>query len=53
MKVFSYKGKTYQFSEDVTPPDSGEYRAVLVDGNNVRCESTFADGKVVKIEELN
>lgn len=53
MKVFTYKKKTYQFSEDVTPPENGEYRAVLVDGNNVRCELSFNDGKIVKIEELD
>lgn len=47
-----YNNKTYLFSEYIEPVDTGLYTAVLVDGNNVRCEIVWFNGKLREINEL-
>lgn len=47
-----YNNKTYLFSECIEPVNTGLYTAVLVDGNNVRCEIVWFNGELREINEL-
>lgn len=48
----NYNNKTYLFSEHIEPVGTGLYTAVLVDGNNVRCEIVWFNGELREINEL-
>lgn len=48
----NYNNKRYLFSEYIEPEDTGLYTAVLVDGNNVRCEIVWFNGELREINEL-
>lgn len=48
----NYNNKTYLFSEYIEPVDTGLYTAVLIDGNNVRCEIVWFNGELREINEL-
>lgn len=47
-----YNNKRYLFSEYIEPADTGLYTAVLIDGNNVRCEIVWFNGELREINEL-
>ena len=48
----NYNNKKYLFSEYIGPADTGLYTAVLIDGNNVRCEIVWFNGELREINEL-
>lgn len=47
-----YNNKTYLFSEYIEPAEVGLYTAVLVSGDNVRCEIVWFNGELREINEL-
>jgi len=53
MSSFTYKGKTYNFAQDVYINSNGKCVATLTDENNTTCELTFVDGVLVSITEIN
>lgn len=52
-QVFTFEGKTHQFTEDIQPNQEVLYMATLVDQNNVRCEMWFVNGKLHRLVELD
>ena len=53
MSSFTYNGKTYNFAQDVEVHSNCKCVATLTDENNITCELTFVDGKLVSITEIN
>ena len=52
MKTFVFDGKEYNFDEDITPKEEGDFVAVATSSENEICQLYFIDGKLMSVDVL-